>query len=195
MRCRGETGPELDSALGQLDRLQSTIDTLLAVARDAPRREAAVALAAVVDAAERRWRGALAAAGRPLRVEAPATPAIAHASPPVVSEVLDVLLENAHRHGAGTVRVAVRGAAGGYAVDVSDEGPGLPGGSADTMFARRSSGGNGKGIGLALAQSLAHAEGGRLTVTRAGPKPTFTLLLAAAPGRAPAQSDELPAAR
>jgi hypothetical protein len=41
----------------------------------------------------------------------------------------------------------------------------------------RREGSDGHGIGLALALELAHAVGGRLVVTCAGPGPVLTLLL------------------
>lgn len=183
MELRGDAAPELPGALGQVDRLQTTVDTLLAVARDAPRRERTADLAAVADALAARWREPLAAEGRPLHVEivdpsagSPARP-VARASPDVLGEVLDVLVGNAHRHGAGEVSVTVRPTLGSLAIDVADEGPGFAGDPADAFRRRAPTAGDGHGIGLALARSLVDAEGGRLVVTRAAPHPVLTVLL------------------
>lgn len=82
-------------------------------------------------------------------------------------------------HGAGEVTVTVRDAAGWLAVDVADEGAGLLA-DPETIFVRRSGSVAGHGIGLALARSLAHAEGGQLVVSRARPAPVLTLLLPSA---------------
>jgi signal transduction histidine kinase len=71
--------------------------------------------------------------------------------------------------------VAVRDLGGAVAVDVSDEGPGVTV-PVSELFTRRSGRTGGHGIGLALARSLAEAEGGRLVLTRDVP-PTFTVLL------------------
>ena len=90
-------------------------------------------------------------------------------------EILDVLLDNAARHGAGAVSVAVRETSGSVAVEVADEGHGFA--DAETAFVRRDMHGDGHGIGLALARSLAQAEGGSLDVTRAGAAPVVRLLL------------------
>jgi len=174
MQLAGETRSELVTALAEVDRLETTIDTLLAVARDAPRATAVTDLAALADAAEARWRGRLAADGRPLRTVVDATQPLAGAAEEVLCEALDVLVANARRHGAGAVTLTVREVGGGLALDVADEGPGLPD-DPDAVFARRA--GAGHGIGLALARSLVHAEGGRLTVTHPGPRPVLTILL------------------
>jgi signal transduction histidine kinase len=68
----------------------------------------------------------------------------------------------------------VRELDGFVAVDVADEGPGFAG-DPEEAFARHS--GSDHGIGLALARSLAHAEGGRLTASESGQGAVVTLLL------------------
>jgi signal transduction histidine kinase len=102
---------------------------------------------------------------------------VSDASAAAVRQILAVLVDNSVQHGAGTVTVTARDAGGALAVDVSDQGSGLAV-PADQLFARRAPGASGHGIGLALARSLAEAEGGRLSVTRVAP-PMFTLLVPA----------------
>jgi signal transduction histidine kinase len=185
---RGDSPPELRSALAQVDRLQATIDTLLAVARDAPRPVASTDLATLLDDLESRWHGALAADARPLRVLRRTDKCAARAAPAVVAEIVDVLLDNAHRHGTGSVTVTLRVSGQWVAVDVSDQGPGFTDGT-EQLFTRRGGSRDGHGIGLALAQALAHAEGGRLTITEPSP-PTVTLWLRRADADAEASPDE-----
>jgi signal transduction histidine kinase len=171
-------GEELPAALYQVGRLQQTVETLLAVARDAPRREAATDLAALADELAGRWRGPLAAEGRPLAVRVLSDDHVARASSRVVGEALEVVLHNALKHGAGPVTVTLRDAAGLLAIDVADAGPGFDG-DPEAAFTRRGgdADGDGHGIGLALARSLVQAEGGQLLVSRAGPEPVVTVLL------------------
>jgi signal transduction histidine kinase len=176
MELRGDSSAELAAALGQVERLQGTIDTLLAVARDTPREAApSTVLTTTLEELEQAWRERLALQARPLRIATAAAPAIARSSPTVVREILEVLLANACVHGAGAVTVAVRESGDWIAVDVTDEGPGVT--DPEEAFARRSGSGEGHGIGLALARSLAHAEGGRLAVSASGAGATFTLTL------------------
>lgn len=178
LTLNSEATPELTAALVQVERLQATIDTLLSAARDTPAEGRRANLADLVEAAGERWHGPLAASGRPLRIRIDERGASARATPGVVSEVLDVLIDNASRHGAGPVTVVLRAAPGSLAVDVSDEGPGF---GDDPELAFRRGTGQGRGIGLALARSLAQAEGGRLLVTRGGRRPVLTFLLPAHP--------------
>lgn len=95
LELRGATDPELQASLAQVERLQSTVDTLLSVARDAPRGAPTTNVATLLDELEQRWRGALGADGRPLRVTVNAERAQVAATSPVLAEILDVLLANA----------------------------------------------------------------------------------------------------
>jgi signal transduction histidine kinase len=177
LELRDPDATELASALAQVDRLQTTIDTLLAVARDVQRPDDVADLARLVDDAEARWRDVLAAEARPLRSRGTVPRPTARASRQVVDEILDVLLDNAHVHGEGPVTLTLRELDGWLALDVSDEGAGFADDPERAMT--RQPGFDGHGIGLGLARTLAHAEGGRLVVTSAGPAPVLTLLLRA----------------
>jgi signal transduction histidine kinase len=180
MELRGIDAPEVAAALAQVDRLQATIDTLLTIARDESLPDARTDPGASLSALADRWTEPLAHDGRPLRLrrDAGGEKLSARATPAVVDEILDVLVDNAHRHGAGEVTVSVRELDRWIAIDVADAGPGL-GEDPEAAFVRRSSEAAGHGIGLALARTLAHAEGGRLSARTSGGA-VFTLMLRAA---------------
>lgn len=169
---------ELAAALTQVERLGSTIETLLAVARGTPHGARTANLGTLVRELDARWHGPLAAGGRPLRTGVEVDPAIAAVSPPVLGEIAEVMMQNAHMHGAGAVTVTVRRLGDALALEVTDRGPGF-GIDPEAAFTRGS--GQGHGIGLALARSLAHAEGARLQITRPGPTPTVSLLVRPSP--------------
>lgn len=169
------------SSLGDIDRLEITIESLLALARDTTPARDRIDFSQLLTDVEERWHGTLAAGGRPLRVLTDETLPEVRASASAITQILDALVDNAHRHGSGTVTVHCRDVHGNaVAIDVSDEGAGpqLP---IDQLFLRRSPGAAGTGIGLALARFLAEAEGGRLQLAKPGPGPTFAVVLSAAP--------------
>ena len=58
---------------------------------------------------------------------------------------------------------------------MTDEGPGVA--DPERIFERRVSNAGRSGIGLALARSLAEAEGGRLLLLGPGPEPVFELVV------------------
>ena len=57
------------------------------------------------------------------------------------------------------------------------------------IFSRRGASSPTRGIGLALARSLAEAEGGRLLLQHPGPRPMFALLLPGDQPPGPATTD------
>jgi signal transduction histidine kinase len=166
-----------ERALRRAEHLRTTVDDLLGLARDTHPAGDPLDIADLQADLRERWHAAFAAKGRRLTLlpAAPDLPAVT-ASSAAVRQILDVLLGNALVHGAGTVNMAVEDVGTGIALEVSDEGAGL-GGDPESAFARRTSGGAGHGIGLALARTLAEAEDGRLVVRRATPHPIFSLLL------------------
>jgi signal transduction histidine kinase len=177
-------------ALEAADRLERTIDDLLTLAREPGRTGTVLAVEELAAEVEQTWRPLLAAQGRPLRIDVQPGLPRTRAAPAAVRQVLGVLLDNAARHGAGTVTVTVRDAGEALAFDVADDGPGVDGAA---TLPRRAQGAPGHGIGLELARNLAVAEGGRLRLTRPAP-PVFTLLLPAGTPDPTASREGSPAA-
>jgi signal transduction histidine kinase len=176
------------ASLVDADRLGAIIDELLTLARAGQTASAGpVGLDALLGELSPEWGARLALHGRDLEVQVDPGAPNARASAAAVRQVLGVLLDNATAHGAGTVTITVREASGAVAVDVADQGPGVPGPD-DTLFTRPADQRDGHGIGLALARRLAEAEQGRLHLTRAAP-PVFTLLLPAAANTDTRQTD------
>jgi signal transduction histidine kinase len=166
----------LDTALGQIDRLEQTIDDLLALAREVPTDRPALDLGPELATLEDDWHGRLAAEARPLQVITdPDLPRV-NVSDRALRQVLDVLVDNAWHHGSGAITVHARRSPAGAVIEVTDEGAGVRG-DIDAIFERRAPGANRHGIGLALARSLAEADGLRLNLVERGPHPVFAIFL------------------
>ncbi|HEX4733721.1 MAG TPA: HAMP domain-containing sensor histidine kinase [Thermoleophilaceae bacterium] len=168
-------GADAAVALRQVDRLEQTIDTLLAAARGTRGGSETTDLTQIAEEADSIWRPRLAVDGRRFQVRAGSGQVPVMASEGVLREILNVLLENAAHHGRGTVTLTVRADEDWARVEVRDEGPGF-GSDPERAFVRGRSR-DGHGIGLALAQSLAHAEGGRLSIPVSGPGAVVVLAL------------------
>jgi two-component system OmpR family sensor kinase len=100
------------------------------------------------------------------------------------------LLDNAIRYTSpgSTVRIELEQAPGGYALSISDDGPGIPAEvqphiferfyRVDTARTRHADADGGAGLGLALARWIAEAHGGHLSLTRSSAAgTTFTAFL------------------
>ncbi|GGU10546.1 PAS domain-containing sensor histidine kinase [Actinomadura citrea] len=94
--------------------------------------------------------------------------------PDKMDQILGNLVENAVRHGAGTVTIVVEPDAHkeGAAVSVRDEGEGIPPEAVQRVFRQfwRGPGGSrrgGTGLGLYIVKGLVEAHGGVITVRRA----------------------------
>lgn len=175
---RADPHTVLEESLGQLDRLESTITSLLALARHADRSSGRCDLAPVVTEAAERWRRPAADAGRELGLTI--EPVAAWCDSAAVGHVLDVLIDNALKHGRGPVTVRCARLGDRAVVEVADAGT-TP--SATDVFADTDSDSS-HGIGLRLARTLAESAGGRLDLLDT-PTTTFRHTLPAALDTAP----------
>ena len=167
------------AAIESVDRVEVRIDELVELTRGTPVATTGVALQPVLQAAADRWRGALAGVGRRLRLYVEEDLPLVSVSAPGIEQILEILLENAMRHGAGTVTVTGRTVDVAVAVDVGDEGSGIV---ADVdVFRRGHSSDGGAGIGLALARTIAEDSHCRLRVSQRTPSTTLTLLMPTVP--------------
>lgn len=178
------------ASLQDADRLERTIEELLVLARGHPSTSSRpIDLAALVEEVDGEWRDRLLRIGRDLRLVVERGRPSPFSSLAAVRQVLHVLMDNAVRHGAGTVTLTVRRVGDdveAVALDVADEGAGVDA-SNTALFDRGSRRADGHGIGLALARRLAEAAGGRLYLDRSAP-PVFTLLLPVVPEAEPRHS-------
>ncbi|GAB2854626.1 ATP-binding protein [Lentzea nigeriaca] len=171
-----ETAAEARAALEQAERLAAVLDELLAAARAARAVGAEpLELRSAINAIVEEWREQLKSQGRALRVRVP-DGLLARATPARLREAIGVLLDNALRHGEGSVVVSARSEEGTVVVEVSDGGAGVPDELAAHIFERGVSGGGSTGVGLALARALVDADGGRLELSTARPA-TFAVFL------------------
>ena len=159
---------EATAALAQVDRLDTTITDLLRLARDGnagPTLPLDLEHLARTRAAH--WDHLARSQHRHVVVDA-AGPAWAQASVGAAGHALDILLDNALRHGDGTITLSVQHDDDVSTIDITDQGPGIPVGHEVTIF-RRGVTADGSGIGLALADDLVSAEHGRLTLVGSQP--------------------------
>jgi signal transduction histidine kinase len=174
---RGDLRAAAEEAIVSADQLSRTIDDVLAVSRGTPDGGEPLDVAALLTDLKGRWHGTLAEAGRPLTVSDEAHPTTA-AAEPAVRQILEVLLDNAYRHGRGRVSVTARDGGGAVAIDVVDEGTVPGGGSLVPVLAEgvpeRS---EARRLGLRMAQSLTDGVGGRLVHAHTEARTRMTLLL------------------
>jgi signal transduction histidine kinase len=160
---------ELEATLRVADRLEHTVTDLLELARAGdigqPRD---IDLAGLAREHAATWQPVFAQAGRTLHVSADAQ-LPARVSPGGVAQALDVLLENALQHGAGTTRLQAAVAGGRSVLAVEDDGAGVPANLERSIFDRDVSTAGSTGLGLSLARALVEADGGRLIL--ACPRP------------------------
>jgi signal transduction histidine kinase len=116
----------------------------------------------------------------------------ADGDPERVHQVLANLLENAVRHSpaGGRVEVSARSEKGRIAIEVCDEGPGIPEEEANRVFERfyradtaRSSSHGGAGLGLAIARWIVDLHGGDIRAERRVPTGCRMVVLLPAAGR------------
>jgi signal transduction histidine kinase len=170
--ARDQRDPDLITlVLDDLHRLEQTVDHLLTFARDAIPATSTVRIDDAARQARERWNDRVVAAHRTIAVTT-SEPVTTRGSTASIEQILDVLIDNALHHGVNGIAITQRRIAGGAAIDVSDEGTGPH--DAERIFHRGH--GNRNGIGLALARSIAEAEGGRLILARQAPT-TFSLIL------------------
>ena len=166
-----ELAAALRSAREETDRLAQLADDLLLLARadsgELPLRRTPIRIAELLDAIAIRFRHRAADAGRRIEVSAPPGLVIL-ADRRRLDQALVNLVENALRHGTGTVRLRAVECPNAFALHVSDQGPGFPPEfleRAFERFSRADASRAGAGLGLAIVAVVAHAHGGAATAS------------------------------
>jgi signal transduction histidine kinase len=113
------------------------------------------------------------------------SPAVTAANEAGIRRLLLILVDNALKHtpAGGVVTVSALRVEGGVALEVRDNGVGIPGAALPHIFERffsadASHGGPGAGLGLSIAQAIATAHGSEIAVeSEPGRGSRFSLLL------------------
>jgi signal transduction histidine kinase len=155
---RSDPNTVLRETVAQLDRLESTITSLLALARDRARTPVECDVDELVRDRVTAWEPTVRASGRSIGVIA--TGGRTSIDVDAVGHIVDVLVDNALKHGEGRITVVAGRADGTLNLDVADEGR-TP--TTNDAFADQRSDSS-HGIGLRLARSLAEGCRGSLTL-------------------------------
>jgi signal transduction histidine kinase len=164
----------LETVNADADRVTRLITELLDVSRiEAGRIEIHRQLVDIPERAEKIVAGRVAAGDAPerFRVEAPADLPETWLDADKVDQIIGNLVENAVRHGAGTVTVVVQPAedVSAVAVAVRDEGDGVAPELVPRIFRQfwRAKRRGGAGLGLYIVKGLVEAHGGTISVQQA----------------------------
>ena len=173
------------AALHQAERLADVVTQLLSPGRRAAGSAALISVDKIVLQQITEWAPAFRRAARKIvlvgesRLQAWVTPG-------GLAQVIATLLDNALMHGKGTVTIRRTQAERSVVIEVEDEGDGVPAELVSRIFERSVSGRpEGTGLGLALARTMAAADGGRIVLARRRP-PVFAVFL---PTNPPADRD------
>lgn len=177
-------------ALGDIEaeseRLSRLVDDLLRLARaDSGGRleRVPVDLRVIVEDVARKARRS----DRAVVVAAGGGAAVVEGDPDSLMRLAWILIDNAIRHGAGDVDVAVAADGGAVVLTVADRGPGIPPGDEERIFERfhradPARSGGGAGLGLAIAATIAEGHAGTIVATnREGGGAVFEVRLPALP--------------
>jgi signal transduction histidine kinase len=165
------------AALAQTERLTDVVSQLLGQAgRSTTGAPALASVDEIVAQQVVEWEPAFRRVNRKLEVTGDKG-LYAYATPGGASQVIATLLDNALVHGAGAVTIRTSKTRRSVVVEVRDEGAGVPPELVPRIFERSVSGSpGGTGLGLALARTVAAADGGQVVLVR--PRPAvFALFL------------------
>jgi signal transduction histidine kinase len=193
--------PELQVALDELDRIEGIIDRLLLLAKaEQPDfvqlRE--LELEPFLADVFLRWSGI---APRAWRLAADPGAATVRADPEALRLALDALLENAVKYSEPQTPITLAAHQSGREIvlEVRDAGCGIDAEAIGRIFQRfgradaaRNRAVGGAGLGLAIAETIAQAHGGRCTVESSRAGSTFALRLPAAPAAQPEAAPAVP---
>jgi signal transduction histidine kinase len=161
MRPEQDVVTEAQAGLAQTDQLNATIDELLEAARNRSTQERVpFDLTALVNHHAVEWQPRFSSVRRHLSVitAAPAPPVVGTMG--LAGQVIDILIDNALRHGDGAVTLMIDGPS----VVVIDQGKGMPMDRLRTVFDGPVDPAAKHGRGLALARRLAQVDGASLDV-------------------------------
>ena len=176
-RDHEEARAAMRSAIDEASRLEMLADDLLTLARsDAARLQIErrpVTVAGLLADTRARFAGRGEAVGRTIDVEAP--PALVwNLDRDRIEAALGNLVENALRHGGGTITLSGRAAGEMLELSVADEGQGFPPGFDQRAFERfsRAEAGRtmpGTGLGLAIVKAIVEAHDGAAAAANVSP--------------------------